>query len=225
LRACAVVGTWLVIACADKSSSSTPTTKPSPEAKPEVKVTSTDPVDPKAWEQAAAIAQKSAPGAKKAADTLPFLFVGGGKTVLVHKGNVVEARGPAAAASYLRDLGIIEHRGPQIDDVLIALDALDALPVVDKLDRKAYADKSVPDVGASLYSDGLTASITLHYFLGGGPIVNVDPNAPKVRRAGGAGAPMPVDPNQPKPRAAARMTLEIRAQGDASWKRENLNIQ
>jgi hypothetical protein len=225
-RVWAVAALWFMVACADKSTSSSPPSKPPPtKPSPEIKMTSTDPADPKAWEQAAAIAQQAVPGAKKLADTLPFLFAANGKAVLIHKGNVVEARGPAAAAAYLRDLGIIEFRGPKIDDILVALDVLDGLPVVDKLDRKAYLDKSVPDFGASLYSDGLTAYITLFYVLGGNPIRVVDPDAPP-RKPGGEGSPMPVDPNQKPPRAAARMTLEITAKTEAAaWKRENLNIQ
>ena len=230
----------VLVGCADGKSSppgtATPRTNPQDPAgsqgsqgsqdKQEKKMTSTDPRDPKAWEQAAALAQQAAGAAvTKHSDRLPFLFTAGAKKVLVHKGAVVTGRGPAVAGAYLRDLGVIQGMGPQIDDILVALDALDALPNVDGVDKRAWVDKSVADLAPYIYTDGTTAQVVLHYFLGGKPVQTIDSD-PTHKKQAGASAGAPLDQPRPPgagPRATARMTLEIRAAGDAAWKRETIN--
>jgi hypothetical protein len=184
-------------------------------------MTDLDPSSPAAWTQAEAIAATAAKGKlEKRSDALPFLFKADQPPfVLVHKGQVVRDKGPKVAGEYLRDLGIIEFRGPAIDDILVALTALDALPPVTGVAKDAYIhDPKQPDLTAQLYSDGVTALVTLTYFLSG----------PILPDRGGPAAPGDTGsryPNyKPKPyRKIARCTLTIPKAGDATWKIENLN--
>jgi len=189
-------------------------------------MTDMDPKSPAAWMQAQAIAATAAKGKlQKRSDALPFLFTAESPpVVLVHHGAVVRGKGPKVVGEYLRDLGIIEGHGPQIDDILFLLGAFEALPPVTEVPKESFVhapgDAKLADVTASVYFDGLTASITLTYFLG-------PPTAPK----GGSGPPGPgdtvgsKDPNY-KPsmiRPIARCTLMIPKTGDLAWKVERLN--
>src|SRR5262245_23052281 len=101
-----------------------------PDTKQAPPMTDLDPKSPAAWMQAEAIAATAAKGTlKKRSDALPFLFTAESPpAVLIHRGAVVRDKGPRVAGDYLRDLGIIEGRGPQLDDVLFVLGALDARP-------------------------------------------------------------------------------------------------
>jgi hypothetical protein len=217
------MATALVVGCADGKSSAPPATQTTHRTTQEPKMTTTDPRDPKAWEQAAALAEKTA-GAPvtKHSDKLPFLFTAGSTKVLIHQGAVVTGRGPAVAGAYLRDLGVIAARGPQIDDVLVVLDALDALPSIQGIDKHAFVDKSLPALAPSIYGDGQTAQIVLHYFVGGKPVTPVK-NDPADKEQASGGERIEPRGSAPVPRATARMTLEIPKQGDATWKREDIN--
>lgn len=189
-------------------------------------MTDLDPKSPEAWKQAEAIAATVARGKlEKHSDALPFLFKAESPPwVLVHKGQVVRDKGGKAAGEYLRDLGIIEGRGPAIEDVLVVLDALDALPPITGVPKKSYVhapgDSALADVTAQVYFDGVRATVTLVYFLG-------EPTLPKG--AGGPPAPGDTvgapDPDyKPTPvRPIARCTLTIPKTGDPAWKIENLN--
>lgn len=155
-------------------------------------MTTTDPRDPKAWQEAAAIAHKAAGGpVTKHADALPFLFdTAKGPALLVHQGKLVTDRGPVVAGAYLRDLGIIKGMGPQIDDVVYVLTALDALPTVDKLGKDAFIHTDNPrDAGltARIESDGQTAQIVLHYRLEGPPVQQIDPDPSHKKVEGSKG--------------------------------------
>lgn len=189
-------------------------------------MTDLDPKSPAAWMQAQAIAATAAKGTlQKHSDALPFLFTAESPpVVLVHRGAVVRDRGPKIAGDYLRDLGIIEGRGPQIDDVLFVLGALDARPPIQEVPKDSYVhapgDAALADVTARVEFDGVTATVILTYFLG-------PPALPKS----GSGPPGPgdtvgsKDPNY-KPtmiRPIARCTLTIAKTGDATWKVERLN--
>jgi len=210
-----------LVGCADGKSAQPSTDKPSTPTPQEPAMTTTDPRDPKAWEAAASLAEKTAgaPVTKKS-DSLPFVFeTTTGKRVVIHNGTVVTGRGPAVAGAYLRDLGVIQGKGPQIDDILVALDALDALPTLPNVDKHGWVGKQLPDLAPYVYTDGQTAQIVLHYFLGGKPIVKVDTDPTHKPQVG---APMDAGPG-PVPKATARMTLELRPQGDATWKREDIN--
>src|SRR4051812_18000696 len=65
------------------------------------------------WAQAQAIAQQTgAFGVARWDDDVPYLFQAKmTRGILVHHGAVVTARGPAAAAAYLRDVGILDGKG------------------------------------------------------------------------------------------------------------------
>jgi len=188
-------------------------------------MTDFDPKSPAAWMQAEAIAATAARGKiEKRSDALPFLFKAEDPPwVLVHKGQVVREKGAKAAGAYLRDRGIIEGQGPAIDDALVLLGALDALPPVTEVPRDSYvnapSDRALADATAQIYFDGAQALITLTYFLSG-PVMP-DRGGP-ARPGDTVGA---VDPNyQPKPyRKIARCTLTIPKTGDAAWKVEHLN--
>ncbi len=188
-------------------------------------MTDLDPKSPAAWMQAEAIAATVAKGKlEKRSDALPFLFKAEDPPwVLIHKGQVVREKGAKAAGEYLRDLGIIEHKGPGIDDVLVVLAALDALPPVPGVSKDSYVhapgDKALADITAQVYSSGSTATITLVYYLSG----------PIMPERGGPAGPGDtvgdVDPDyKPKPyRKIARCTLTIPKTGEPSWKVEHLN--
>lgn len=188
-------------------------------------MTDLDPKSPAAWIQAEALAATAAKGKlAKRSDALPFLFTATDPpAVLVHKGKVVRDKGAKVAGEYLRDLGIIEGKGPAIDDVLAVLAALDAWPPVAQVPKTSYVhapgDKALADVTAQVYFDGVSAQITLVYFLGG-PIM--------PERGGPAGSGDTVggmDPDyRPRPyRKMARCTLDIPKTGDPAWKIEHLN--
>jgi len=99
------------------------------------------------WAQAQAIAEKTgAPGLAKWVDDLPYLFEAKGtRGVLVHKGAVVTARGPSAAAAYLRDLGILEGKGPSPRSILTLLFVLRAFPNVPDLPEESAVDMHGPE--------------------------------------------------------------------------------
>jgi hypothetical protein len=188
-------------------------------------MTDLDPKSPAAWMQAEAIAATAARGKlEKRSDALPFLFKAEDPPwVLVHKGQAVRGKGGKVAGEYLRDLGIIEGKGPGIEDVLVALAALDGWPPVTGVDRTSYVhapgDKALADITAGVYFDGVTATVTLVYFLSG-PILpeRRGPAAPGDTVGG-------MDPDfRPKPyRKIARCTLTIPKSGDPTWKIEPLN--
>jgi len=191
-------------------------------------MTDFDPKSPAAWMQAEAIAATAARGKlEKRSDALPFLFKAEDPPwVLVHKGQAVRAKGPAVAGDYLRDLGIIEGKGPAIEDVLVVLAALDALPPVPKVPKESYihapGDRALADVTARVTFDGVTAQVILVYFVG-------DP----VPVKGASGPPAPGDtvggrdpnykPSVTMVRPIARCTLVIPKTGEAAWKIEQLN--
>ncbi len=189
-------------------------------------MTSSDPNDPNAWEQAAAIAKTASPGAlTKRSATLPFFFqAADGTGVLVHQGKLVTERGPATAGAYLRDLGLIRGEGPAIDDVLPVLAALDALPDVGKVDNRSYvndpATAKLADLNPRIETDGQTAKVVLHYLASGGPSVTID-NDPTHKTV--KGAPAPPGTKQPVARPVTRMSLTIPTSGAAAWTREDLN--
>jgi hypothetical protein len=189
-------------------------------------MTDQDPSSPAAWTQAQALAATAAKGpVQKRSDALPFLFTAASPpVVLVHHGAIVRGKGAKVIGEYLRDLGIIEGKGPQIEDALFVLAAFDALPPVTEVARDSFVhapgDAKLADVTARVDFDGLTAGIELTYFLG-------PPTAPKT----GNGPPGPgdtvgsKDPNY-KPamiRPIARCTLQIPKTGDPAWKVERLN--
>ncbi|HWO20619.1 MAG TPA: hypothetical protein VNO30_17740 [Kofleriaceae bacterium] len=197
-------------------------TEPQKEAPP---MTDLDPKSPAAWMQAQAVAATAGRGKlEKRSDALPFLFKAEDPPwVLVHQGKVVRDKGAQAAGAYLRDLGIVEGKGPAIDDVLVVLAALDAMPPVTEVPKDSYVnapgDKALSDITARIYANGDLARITLVYFLSG-------PLTPE--RGGPAGSGDTVggmDPNyKPKPyRKIARCKLVIPKTGDAAWKVEHLN--
>jgi hypothetical protein len=189
------------------------------------KMTDLDPKSPAAWMQAEALAATAAKGKiAKRSDALPFLFTATDPPyVLVHKGKVVREKGAKVAGEYLRDLGIIEGKGPSIEDALVVLAALDALPPVTGVAKESYVhapgDKKLADATAQIYFDGVTATVTLFYFLSG----------PIMPGSGGSAAPGDtvggMAPGyQPKPyRKVARCTLTIPKAGDPAWMVENLN--
>lgn len=188
-------------------------------------MTDLDPSSPEAWKQAEALAAAAAPGKlSRRSAALPFLFTAeGGAAVLVHRGEVVRDRGAKAAGAYLRDLGVIMGKVPAIDDALAVLAALAALPPITDVpsDRFVHApgDAALADVTARLEFDGVTATVTLTYFLG-------PPTPPKG--TGAAPAPGDVGAREPgyKPslvRPIARCTLTIPKAGDAAWKVERLS--
>lgn len=188
-------------------------------------MTDLDPTSPAAWMQAEALAATVARGKiQKHSDALPFLFKADQPPyVLIHKGQVVRDKGVKVAGEYLRDLGIVENRGPAIDDVLVVLGALDALPPVTGAPKESYVhapgDKALADLTARIYVGGGNAKITLVYFLSG----------PLMPERGGPAAPGDtvgdMDPDhRPKPyRKIARCRLVIPKAGDAAWTVEQLN--
>ena len=189
-------------------------------------MTDLDPKSPAAWMQAEALAATAAKGKlAKRSDALPFLFTTTDPpgAVLVHQGKVVRGKGAQVAGEYLRDLGIIEGKGPGIEDVLAVLDALDAWPQVTGVAKTSYVhapgDKALADITAQVYWDGVSALITLVYFLSG----------PIMPERGGPAAPGDtvggMDPDyRPRPyRKIARCTLTIPKTGDPAWKIEHLN--
>lgn len=210
----------VVVAC----DSGAPVHRPDKNSPPvTITMTHTDPSDPQAWTEAEQIAAKQHAGAvKKRSAALPFLFQADrGKAVLVHRGAVVTARGAKVAGAYLRDLGIAQNKGPQLDDVLWTLWALDALPDVSPLAPEGYVnrpgDKRLEDLTARVEWDGRSAHVVLHYFKPEAKVpsnVNVGGSAPRGSelRVGNVAV-----------REIVRMTLDIPETGDPAWRREDLN--
>lgn len=189
-------------------------------------MTDMDPTSPAAWMQAQAIAATVAKGKlQKRSDALPFLFTATSPpVVLVHHGAVVRGKGAKVVGEYFRDLGIIEGKGPQIEDALFVLAAFDALPPITEVPRDSYVhapgNPKLADATARVDFTGMDAGIELTYFL-----------SPPLMPRGGNGPPGPgdtvggKDPNY-KPsmyRQIARCTLVIPKTGDPAWKIERLN--
>ena len=218
----------LCVACKTGPSDTGRSPDPSPrkdQQKEAPAMTDLDPKSPAAWMQAEALAATAGKGKiQKVSDALPFLFKAEQPPyVLVHKGQVVRDRGVKAAGEYLRDLGIVENRGPGLEDVLVVLAALDALPPVKGVAKESYVhapgDKAQADITAKLYVGGGNAKITLVYFLSG----------PLMPDRGGPAGPGDtvggMDPDyKPKPyRKIARCRLVIPRTGDPAWTVEELN--
>jgi hypothetical protein len=214
------------------SSKPTPPTPPATPTTPTTVMKHTDPSDPKAWEEAQAIAAAQGVGeVSKRSDALPFMFQAERvlRAVLIHNGSVVKMRGPAPAGAYLRDLGVMQGKGPQIGDVLWALWALEALPDVKPLPEEGYINSPdsarLKDLNPRLGYDGTSARVVLHYFK---PEKKDPPGAPE-RPGGAAGGPGGPGGSQlkgvvmPKVRPIVRATLAIPQAGDAAWKLEDLN--
>lgn len=187
-------------------------------------MTHTDPHDPASWTEAQQIAAKQGAGeVKKRSDALPFLFQADRtKAVLIHHGQVITQRGPVVAGSYLRDLGVPRGQGPQLDDVLWTLWALDALPRVDPLSPEGYINvpnnKRLADLTARIEWDGLSAHIVLHYFK---PEPKLPPN---VNPGGGSPQGTAVGGRLGgTTRDLVRMTLDIPETGDSAWRREDIH--
>jgi hypothetical protein len=187
-------------------------------------MTHTDPHDPASWTEAQQIAARQGAGeVKKRSDALPFLFQADRtRSVLIHKGAVIAQRGPVVAGAYLRDLGVPRGQGPQLDDVLWALWALDALPKVDPLSPEGYINvpnnKRLADLTARIEWDGQSAHIVLHYFKpepklppGVNPGAGPSQGTAVGGRVGGT------------TRALVRMTLDVPEAGDSAWRREDIN--
>jgi len=214
-----------LVACSKPVPGDTNSHPPDPPPHDEKATTMTDfdPTSPTAWQQAEAIAATAAKGTlEKRSDALPFMFMADDPAaVLVHKGRVVREKGGKVAGEYLRDLGIIEGKGPKIEDVLFVLFALDAWPPIKEVPKEAYVhapdNPAQADVTAQVDFDGVTAHVTLVYFLG-------EPALPQ--HGSGAGNIGGMDPDfKPKlVRPAARCTLTIPKTGDPAWKIEKLNI-
>jgi len=186
-------------------------------------MTHTDPKDPAAWTEAEQLAAKQKVGAvRKRSAELPFLFSAErGRAVLFHRGALVTKRGPVVAGAYLRDLGVPQGKGPQLDDVLWALWALEALPSVEPLAAEGYINvpnnQRLSDLTARIEYDGQSAHIVLHYF-------KPDPPMPKGVNPGGAPQGTAVGGRiGGTTRALVRMTLDIPEHGDAAWRREDLH--
>jgi hypothetical protein len=197
-------------------------TAPSP-ANP-VTMTHTDPHDPASWTEAEQLAAKQKVGdVHKRSDALPFLFSADrARAVLIHHGALVTKRGPVIAGAYLRDLGVPQGKGPQLDDVLWTLWALDALPSVEPLGPEGYVNvpnnKRLADLTARIEFDGQSAHIVLHYF-------KPEPKLPKDVHPGGS-APQGTAVGGRvggTTRALVRMTLDIPETGDSAWRREDIN--
>jgi len=140
MRAVLLVATLLAGGCSGPSERDVSATSKTPAA-----MTNTDPSDPKAWAEAQAIAAAQGVGdVSKRSAALPFMFQADRvlRAVLIHKGSVVKTRGPATAGAYLRDLGIAQGKGPQLDDVLWAIWALEALPDVKPLPPESYVNNT-----------------------------------------------------------------------------------
>lgn len=206
------------------STPSAPTTTGAAPRPIPVTMNHTDPKDPASWKEAQQIAESQKAGEiHKRSDALPFLFQAERtKAVLIHKAAVITARGPVVAGAYLRDLGVPQGKGPQLDDVLWTLWALDALPKVDPLSSEGYvnvpSNARLTDLTARIEYDGQSAHIVLHYF-------KPDPAPPKDVQRGGAqqGTSVGGSIGSGATRAIVRMTLDIPETGDAAWRREDLH--
>lgn len=195
-------------------------------SKPAIVMKNTDPSDPKAWAEAQALAAAQGVGeVTRRSDALPFMFQAERvlRAVLIHNGSVVKLRGPAVAGAYLRDLGVAQGKGPQLDDVLWALWALEALPAVKPLAEESYVHNTesprLADLTARIEHDGTTARVVLHYLK---PDTSEPPGAPGRPGAGPGGSELK-GVVMPKTRAVVRATLTIPPTGDAAWRLEDLN--
>ena len=171
--------------------------------------------------QALGLAQKHGSNVKPRSEKLPFLYqAGNARCVYITNGAVSRDRGPSVAGAYLRSLGLARGEGPQIDDVLWALWALEALPQVDSLHPEAYVsvpgDERLRDLTARLEHDGTTARVVLHYFLPEG--ASEDGEATGGRARGGGSS------IQPLVRPVARLTFSIIPTGDATWTRDDITF-
>ena len=182
-------------------------------------MTHTDPHDPASWTEAEQLAAKQKVGAvhKRSAE-LPFLFSAERtRSVLLHRGALVTKRGPVIAGAYLRDLGVPQGKGPQLDDVLWALWALDALPKVEPIGTEGYVNvpssRRLADVTARIEYDGPIARVVLHYFKPEGPLAKDAHAASSAPQGGRVGSAV---------RGLVRMTLDIPETGDAAWRREDI---
>jgi hypothetical protein len=169
--------------------------------------------DSMTWEQAAALAQTVSPApVSKRSDGLPYLFQSAtSRGILVHRGQIVTVRGVAVAGAYLRDLGIIDQRGPGLDDVLHLLTVLEALPKIDGLVGDEYihcpGDERLGELTARLEADGSSARearVVLCYFL------DLIPGPSAILSGERLASMVP-------PRPIARAVLTIPREGDASW--------
>jgi hypothetical protein len=154
------------------------------------------------WDQARAIAEKTgASGLSKWKDDVPYLFQAkGSRGVLVHKGAVVTARGPAAAGAYLRDIGVLDGNGPSPDSLLTLLYVLQAFPTVEGLPEQSAVDTlGPPDLQPRIERAGGHAKVILSYRL-------------------------PRDPGPSRGTAPVmRETLDIGPSGDAAWTGERID--
>lgn len=182
-----------------------------------------DPASPDAWEQAKKIAATAAKGnLVKRSDSLPFMFMADSPpAVLVHEGKLVTEKGPAAAGSYLRDLGIIQGKGPAIADVLFVLYAFDAFPPITEVPNQQYVnvpgEPRLIDLTARIDYDGESAQVVLHYML-----PEKEPPAGISVGAGASGASGDYGPEGPPPRPVIRAILDIPGTGAAAWRMEKL---
>jgi hypothetical protein len=137
-------------------------------------------------------------------DDVPYLFQAKGtRGILVHNGAVLAARGPAAAAAYLRDVGILDGKGPSPRSILVVLFVLRAFPTVADLPEESAVDMHGPeDLRPRVERADGHARLILNYRL---PNDNPGPSRGTV--------PM------------MRQTLDIGPSGDASWVGERFDWQ
>jgi hypothetical protein len=185
-------------------------------------MTNLDPNDPAAWAEAEAVAAAAAPGQKlDRYDALPFMFMADRPAaVLVHHGRVVTETGAKVAGGYLRDLGIIDGRGPTIEHVLFALFALDAWPPVKDVAKERYInnphDDATAELNPAVHFDGVTAQVILHYWVVEPGADQPDPDDGNVRGSRG-------QPSGRQARPILRCTLTIAKTGDPAWTVEQQN--
>lgn len=210
-----------LVSCGQGNHAGGPATRD--EGKEAPPMTEMDPSSPEAWKQAEAIAAKAARGTlEKRSQALPFLFMADSpQAVLVHQGKVVTDRGAAAAGRYLRDLGVIQGKGPAIDDVLYVLHVFEAWPPIKEVPVESYihvaGDERLADLTARLEYDGEAARVVLHYFLGAGERPTPRQPTEKELEENDVGT---VDrtTRPPVTRPVARATLHIPASGEPGWK-------
>lgn len=160
------------------------------------------------WKDAEAIAaaKTKAGSLQRRTEELPYMFMARGhRGILVHQGRVVTETGPAVAAGYLRDIGIVKGPGPSIGSVLYALFVLHALPKVEDKAEEGYINspsERMKDLTARVERDGGQARVVLHYF--------VDEGMDRGATAG------------PETRYLVRMTLTIGDGVKAAWKSEDV---